>query len=133
MQCPFVSACSDSGVLSPGKTKPHPRGYGSHTRILGRYAREKKILSYEEAVRKMTSLSARVFKMEGRGMIQKGYWGDITIWNPQTINDKATFEEPHQYSEGIEHVIVNGKVVLSRGELTGMLPGMPIYGPAYKE
>ncbi len=132
MRSPFVSVCSDSGTLKPGRGKPHPRGYGSNPRVLGRYAREKKVLTFEEAVRKMTSMPARIFKMEDRGLVYKGFWADITIWNPDTIIDKATFEEPHQYSVGVEYVIVNGKIVLSQGELTGELPGMPVYGPAYE-
>ena len=132
MQCPIVSICSDGGIQELGEGKPHPRNYGSNARVLGQYMREKKILTLEDAIRKMTSLPALAFRIKDRGILCEGYWADITIFNPDTVIDKATFENPHQYSEGIEYVIVNGKVVFANEKLTGKLPGMPIYSPVHK-
>jgi len=131
MQCPLVAICSDGGLQEPGEGKPHPRSYGSNARVLGRYVREKKVLTIEDAIRKMTSLPALAFRFKDRGVLREGYWADITIFNPDTIIDKATFENPHQYSEEIEYVIVNGEIVFANGKLTGKLPGKPVYGPAY--
>ncbi len=131
MQCPLVSICSDSGVRRLGSGNPHPRGYGSNARVLGVYVREKKVLRLEDAVRKMTSLPALEFRMADRGLLRPGYWADITIFDPATVIDKATFENPHQYAAGIPHVIVNGEPVILNGELTGKKPGKPIYGPGY--
>jgi N-acyl-D-aspartate/D-glutamate deacylase len=133
MQCPLVAVCSDSGVRRYGRGNPHPRGYGSNARVLGRYVREMKVLPLEEAVRKMTSLPALEFRFADRGLLREGYWADLTLFDPDTVIDKATFTNPHQYSDGIEYVIVNGKVVLARGELTGAKPGRPVMGPARVE
>ena len=80
----------------------------------------------------MTSLPATVFRFKDRGLLRKGYWADITIFNPNTVIDRATFNSPHQYSEGIEYVLVNGEIVLSQGILSAALPGKAIYGPAYR-
>lgn len=132
MRCPLVAICSDGGLQEPGEGKPHPRSYGSNARVLGRYVRENKVLTLEDAIRKMTSLPALAFRFKERGVLREGYWADITIFNPDSIIDKATFENPHQYSEGIEYVIVNGEIVFANGKLTGELPGMPIYGPVHK-
>ena len=131
MKSPLVSVCSDSGVRKLGEGKPHPRGYGSRARVLGKYVREMNVLTLEEAVRKMTSLPASAFKFKDRGLIHENYWADITIFNPDTVIDKATFENAHQYSEGIEYVMVNGELVVDNGEITNNLPGKPIYGPAF--
>lgn len=133
MRHPLVSICSDSGVRRFGSGQPHPRGYGSNARVLGRYVREMNTLSLEEAIRKMTSMPATAFRMEDRGQLREGYWADVVIFDPATVTDKATFTEPHQYSEGFDAVIVNGKVVLDGTKLTGALPGAPIYGPAVKK
>ena len=132
MRCPLVAICSDGGLQEPGEGKPHPRSYGSNARVLGRYVRENKVLTLEDAIRKMTSLPALAFRFKDRGVLREGYWADITIFNPDTIIDKATFENPHQYSEGIEYVIVNGEIVFANRKLTGKLPGKPIYGPVHK-
>ena len=132
MKAPFVSICSDSGVRVLGEGKPHPRGYGSNARVLGKYVREEKVIPLEEAIRKMTSLPAQVFKFSQLGLIREGYQADLTIFDPETVIDKATFEDPHQYSEGINHVIVNGKIVFSNGAFTGRLPGKVLYGPGKK-
>ena len=110
---------------------PHPRGYGTNTRVLGRYARERKVIPLEEAVRKMTSQPAMVFGFKDRGAIKVGNWADVTIFDPEKVTDKATFEQPHQYPEGIDAVIVNGKIVFGDGKMMDALPGVPLYGPGY--
>jgi N-acyl-D-amino-acid deacylase len=133
---PFVSIGSDGravkneGPLAAGH--PHPRYYGTFPRVLGRYVREEKLLSLEEAVRKMTSANAAKIRIYDRGLLRPGQWADVTIFNPDTIIDHATFEKPHQYATGVEYVIVNGKVVLERGQHTGARPGAIIYGQGRK-
>lgn len=104
---------STEGILSFGK--PHPRAFGTPTRFLGRYVREKKILSFEEAVKKMTSLPAKRLGLKARGLIKEDYYADIVIFNPDTVQDKATYVDPKQYSQGIENVIVNGQVIVDHG------------------
>ena len=124
LSSPLASVASDSWVTAPAAGgKPHPRSYGTFPRVLGRYVREEKLLALEEAVRKMTSLPAGKIGLEGRGIIKEGCWADIVIFAPAAIKDRATFASPHQYPEGISHVIVNGQVVVDQGELTGARPG----------
>ena len=123
----FVFVGSDSsmranqGILKEGK--PHPRSYGTFSRILGRFCREKKLLSIEKAVQKMTGLPAQKVGLDKRGFIKEGYFADITIFNPEKIIDRSTFTDPHQYSEGIEYVIVNGKIAVNNGKHTGVTNG----------
>ncbi len=107
---------------------PHPRGYGSNARVLGRYVREKQVLRLEDAVRRMTSLPAQRFKIEDSGLIRTGFAADIVIFDENKISDMATFEKPHAYSEGIDYVLVNGIIVLENGKHTGSKPGAIIYG-----
>ena len=126
MRSPLVAVASDSGIRDFKVGVPHPRGYGTNARVLGRYVRERKVLTLEEAVRKMTSLPALSFRFHERGTIKIGNAADLTLFDPSTVIDKATFEEPHQYAEGIAHVIVNGRFVLREGKMTGELPGDPI-------
>ena len=109
----------------------HPRAYGTFPRVLGRYVREERVLTLADAIRKMTSLPAQVLRLEDRGRLRQGYWADIVVFDPERIIDRATYEEPHQYSEGIEYVLVNGVVVLDAGEHTGARPGRAILGPGY--
>jgi N-acyl-D-amino-acid deacylase len=129
---PFVSVGSDGtalkteGPLAAGN--PHPRYYGTFPRVLGRYVREEKLLTLEEAVRKMTSANAAKIHQYDRGLLRPGQWADVTIFNPATILDRATFEKPHQYAEGVEYVIVNGQLVLERGKHTNARPGAILYG-----
>jgi dihydroorotase/N-acyl-D-amino-acid deacylase len=136
MAQPWASFCTDAsaratdGPLYEGK--PHPRAYGSFPRILGKYVREDKILTLEDAIRKMTSLPAQRVGLKDRGLLKPGFYADITIFDPATITDKATFENPHQYSEGVSHVLVNGKLVWEKGTFTGNLPGMVLRGPGYR-
>ena len=114
------------------KSFPHPRAYGNVSRLLGKYVRDEKIISLEEAIRKLTSLPASNMKIEKRGMLKNGYFADIVVFDPNTISDHATFSNPHQYSTGVSDVFVNGRQVLKRGEHTGMLPGRVVRGPGYK-
>ena len=127
MRHPLSCVGSDSSCSAPygplSQTRPHPRAYGTFARILGRYSRERKVLSLEEAVRKMTSASAARLRLFNRGLIRKGFAADITIFDPKKIIDKATFLEPHQYAEGIKYVIVNGKIVIDEGKHTKTKPG----------
>lgn len=133
---PFVSIGSDGtavrteGPLAQGN--PHPRYYGTFPRVLGLYVREEKVLSLEEAIRKMTSANAAKARQYGRGLLRPGFWADMTVFNPDTIVDHATFEKPHQYATGIEYVLVNGQIVLEKGRHTGARPGVILYGPGRK-
>jgi N-acyl-D-aspartate/D-glutamate deacylase len=134
---PFVSIGSDGtavkneGPLAAGH--PHPRYYGTFPRVLGRYVREEKLISLEEAVRKMTSANAAKIRIYDRGLLRPGQWADVTVFNPNTIIDNATFEKPHQYATGVEYVIVNGKIVLEHGRHTGARPGAILYGQGRKQ
>jgi len=126
MKHPQVGVASDSGVLSFGQGVPHPRGYGNTARVLGEYVRKRKVLTLEEAVRKMTSLPADQFKFAGRGRLVQGHFADIVVFDAATIGDEATFEKPHAYPRGIPYVLVNGGVVVKKGEHTGARPGVTL-------
>ena len=126
---PLVAVASDSGVREFGVAQPHPRGYGTNARVLGRYSRELGVISLEDAVRKMTSLPAQAFRFEARGLVREGYVADLAIFDPAVVIDKATFEKPHAYSGGFKYIVVNGGLVIDDGKMTGALPGRPIYGP----
>jgi N-acyl-D-amino-acid deacylase len=127
MKNPLVVVGSDGYSLSPegplGAGKPHPRSYGTFPRVLGHYVREEKVLTLEEAVRKMTSITAQRFGLTGRGLVTEGAFADLVLFDAATINDQATFTNPHQFPTGIPYVIVNGKVVIDQGKHTGLLPG----------
>ena len=109
---------------------PHPRGYGNTARVLGHYVRELKVIPLEEAVRKMTSLPASQFGLAGRGLVREGYAADLVVFDPATVVDRATFDQPHQYAAGIPHVVVNGVVVVDQGRVTRRHPGTPCCGRA---
>jgi len=126
MQFPLTSVASDGSVFQFGYRHPHPRSYGCFPRVLGHYVRERKILSLEQAIHKMSALPARRLKWTDRGNLAVGYWADVVVFNPKTISDKATFLEPHQYSVGVEHVLVRGRFVLRSGKMTNQLPGQPV-------
>jgi N-acyl-D-amino-acid deacylase len=134
---PYTSIGSDgSAIANDGPAKamhPHPRWYGTFPRILGRYVREKKVLTLEEAVKKMTSMNADKIGIKERGLLKEGYWADVTIFNPKTVADKATFEQPHQYPVGIPYVIINGKMVIDGDRHTGQVPGQVLRGPGYRQ
>jgi dihydroorotase/N-acyl-D-amino-acid deacylase len=131
MQHPATAIGSDGPVGVFGEGAPHPRQYGTFARVLGLYVRERKILSLEEAIRKMSSQSARRLGIHDRGLITKGYFADIAIFDPDEIVDKATFENPHQYAIGTKFVLVNGTVVVENGQHTGARPGRILHGPGY--
>ena len=127
MQHPDGMIGSDGCSVAPygptGTRSVHPRFYGTFPRVLGRYVREKKVLALEQAVYKMTGLPARKLRLSDRGLLKKGYQADIVVFDENRIEDKATFENPHQYPSGIQYVLVNGQIVISNGEHTGRLPG----------
>ena len=126
MRQPFTMIASDSGVREFGVGVPHPRGYGNNARVLGRYVREMKIITLEDAVRKMTSLPAQTFNLRDRGQIREGFAADIVIFDPDTVSDKATFENPHQYAVGFSDVIVNGGLVFDGDKMTGTMSGQAL-------
>lgn len=132
MKYPFCMVGADAGVPTPGKGMPHPRAYGTNARILGKYVRDEQLIPLEEAIRRMTSLAAQKFQLKDRGLIREGMAADIVIFDEKTVNDKATFNIPHQYSTGFEYVLVNGQLELENGKHTGVRSGRPLYGPARK-
>ena len=123
MKHPQVSVASDSSVLTPGEGVPHPRGYGNTVRVLGEYVRKRRVISLEEAVRKMTSLPAEHFRFTRRGLLKEGYSADVTVFDPAIVSDAATFEKPHAYAAGLPYVLVNGVIVVRKGEQTSARPG----------
>ena len=135
MRQPWVSVGTDYGEVSPtgplGESKSHPRAYGSFARILGKYVREEHHLRLEDAIRKFTSLPAQQVKLENRGLLRTGYFADITIFNPETVKDVATFDDPNRPSVGFEYVFVNGVLALEHDKVTGQLGGRPLRGPGY--
>jgi len=133
LQYPFTMVASDSGIREFGAGVPHPRGYGSNARVLRYYVREKKIISLEDAIRRMTSLPAQKFNFTDRGLLKPGMKADILVFDAETIQDLSTFEKPHAYSQGMEYVLVNGKLTVAAGKHTGLRNGKILYGPAYKK
>jgi len=133
MQEPFTMIASDAGVRQIDDSVPHPRGYGNNARVLGRYVRELKLISLEDAVRKMTSLPAQTFGLRDRGLIREGLAADLVIFDENTIVDQATFDKPHQFPLGISYVIVNGTPVVENNEVTTARPGMALRGPGYQQ
>lgn len=133
---PWLSFCSDAESLAPEgvflKSNPHPRAYGSFARVLGLYSRDEGLLPLEAAVRKLAALPAQVLKIPHRGLLKPGYFADVVAFDPQVIQDCATFENPHQYAIGMQHVFVNGVQVLKDGEHTGALPGRVVRGPGWQ-
>jgi N-acyl-D-amino-acid deacylase len=137
IQLPYISFGSDAESSTASgnflKTPTHPRAYGNFSRLLGKYVREEKVISLEEAVRRLTSLPASNLKIQKRGALMPGYFGDVAIFDPSKIADHATFENPHQYSMGMVHVFVNGTQVLENGEHTNARPGRVVRGPGWKK
>jgi len=133
---PYLSFGSDAG--SPAtegiflNSSEHPRAYGNFARLLGKYVRDEKVISLEEAIRKLTSLPAANLKIKKRGSLKPGFYADVVAFDPEKIQDHATFEKPHQYSTGMVHVFVNGEQVLANGEHTGARPGRVVRGPGWK-
>jgi N-acyl-D-amino-acid deacylase len=135
LRLPWVSFASDSGSLSNEgpflRSNPHPRAYGNFARWLGRYVRDEQLVPLEEAIRRLTSLPAENIRIKERGRLAEGYFADIVVFDPATIRDHATFDKPHQYATGVQHVFVNGVQVLKDGEHTGATPGRVVRGPGY--
>ncbi|MDZ4699173.1 MAG: D-aminoacylase [Rhodothermales bacterium] len=133
---PWVAFDSDAGSMAPEgvflDSNPHPRAYGNFARLLGKYVRDEKVLTLPEAIRRLTSFPAENLRIERRGRIAPGYFADIAVFDPVTIQDHATFEQPHQFATGMQHVFVNGVQVLSYGGHTGLLPGRVLRGPGYQ-
>ena len=123
---PLTMIASDGGPRRLGEDVPHPRSYGNNARVLGHYVRDLKLLTLEDAVRRMTSLPAQTFRLKDRGSIRPGAWADLVIFDPQAIRDPATFQDPHHYAEGFTHVLVNGTVVIANGQMSGARPGGPL-------
>ena len=132
---PYLSFGSDAESQAPEgvflKSNPHPRAYGNFARLLGKYVRDEKVIPLEEAIRKLTSLPAGNLKIQDRGLLKEGYYADVVVFDPETIEDHATFAEPHQYATGVVHVFVNGVQVLKEGDHTGAQPGRFVKGPGY--
>jgi dihydroorotase/N-acyl-D-amino-acid deacylase len=135
MQQPWLCVGTDFGEVSPtgplAEGKAHPRGYGSYPRILGTYVRDLHVLTMEDAIRKFSSLPAQIVRLKERGLLMPGYFADITVFNPDTVKDVATFEDPNRTSEGIEYVFVNGVLSVEHDKVTGQVGGVPLRGPGY--
>jgi dihydroorotase/N-acyl-D-amino-acid deacylase len=128
---PFTMVASDGEIPAFGQGAPHPRSYGTFVRVLGVYVREKKLLSLEEAIRRMTSLPAARLGLADRGVVRPGQKADLVLFDPATVKDRATYEKPHQYAEGVSLVVVNGQVVFDGERMTGARPGRVLRGPAF--
>ena len=135
LQQPWVAIDNDSEGTSPegilGQAHPHPRAYGTFPRILSKYVREEKALTLEDAIRKSSALPAQRMRLTDRGVLKEGMWADVVIFDPATVHDRATFDNPNQLSEGMEYVLVNGIPVIDQGKMTKALPGKVLRGPAY--
>jgi N-acyl-D-amino-acid deacylase len=136
LQLPYVSICSDAASIPNEKPftdgGTHPRTYGSFARLLGKYVRDEKIMTLQEALRRMSSLPASNLKIKNRGVLKIGYYADVVVFDPMKIKDNATFENPHQYATGVEHVLVNGVHVLKNGMHTNAKPGRCVRGPGFE-
>jgi dihydroorotase/N-acyl-D-amino-acid deacylase len=135
LQQPWVAIDNDSEGTSPegilGQSHPHPRAYGTFPRILAKYVREEKVLTLEDAIRKFTALPAQRMRLTDRGVLKAGMWADVVVFDPATVRDRATFDNPNQLSEGMEYVLVNGVPVIDQGQMTKALPGKVLRGPGY--
>ena len=133
---PLVGVGTDSGAQAEdgklSESKSHPRAWGSFPRILGKYVRDQHLLTLEEAIRKMTSKAASRVHLTDRGILRPGMMADVTIFDPTTIRDLSTFEDPKQYSVGVKHVLVNGRRSVSDGAITSERAGRPLRGPGYR-
>lgn len=135
VQLPWVSFCSDAESMAPEgvfmKSHPHPRAYGNFARLLGRYVRDEGLITLEEAIRRLTSLPAANLRIKRRGALKPTYYADVVVFDPATIQDHATFADPHHYATGMQHVFVNGTQVIKDGEHTGAKPGRVVRGPGW--
>jgi N-acyl-D-amino-acid deacylase len=137
MRAPFVSFCTDSGARANdgplAGSKSHPRGWGSYPRILGRYVRDERLLTLAQAIHKMTGLPAARVGLRDRGLLRSGFYADLTIFDPQRVLDRATFEMPNQHPQGIKYVVVNGQISVDDGQRTPVLAGRVLRGPGYRK
>jgi N-acyl-D-amino-acid deacylase len=133
LQRPWVSICSDAASMAPEgvflKSSTHPRAYGNFARLLGKYVREERVIPLEEAVRRLSGLPATNLGLDRRGFLKEGYFADVVVFDPATISDRATYEDPQQYAVGVRQVFVNGVQVIRDGEHTGAKPGRALWGP----
>jgi N-acyl-D-amino-acid deacylase len=133
---PWMSFGSDAASLATEgvflKSNPHPRAYGNFARLLGKYVREERATSLEDAVRRLTSFPATNLRLQRRGSLKVGYFADVVVFDPATILDRASFDRPHQYAVGVRHVFVNGTQVLREGRHTGARPGRVVRGPGWR-
>jgi N-acyl-D-amino-acid deacylase len=120
---PNAAIASDGGVIEAGVGLPHPRSYGTNARVIADYVRERQVMTLEDAVRRMTSLPARAFSFHDRGIVRPGFIADLVLFDPDEVQDKATFADPHQFSEGFDYVIVNGEVAVAEGKPTDVRAG----------
>ncbi|MGH9387678.1 MAG: amidohydrolase family protein [Vicinamibacterales bacterium] len=130
MRLPWVSIASDGSAINldaPGV--PHPRNYATNVRVLGHYVRDEKVLSLPEAVRKMTSLPAKILGLKDRGQVREGFAADLAIFDPARVGETNSFEKPKSYATGVPYVLVNGVVVIDKGQHTGAKPGQALRGP----
>ena len=136
LRLPWISLGSDEEAAAPEMPfllhQPHPRAYGNFARFLGHYVRERQVASLADAIRRLTSLPARNLRLRDRGRLAPGFFGDVVVFDPGRIQDRATYEKPHQYAEGVVHVFVNGRQVIRGGEHTGAKPGRVVRGPGWK-
>ncbi len=132
MQYPYNMFASDASIRIFNQGVPHPRGYGTNARVLGKYVREEKVLTLEEAIRRMTSLPAQKFGLSDRGLISTGMAADIVMFSERDVQDLSSFEKPHQYSKGFQYVLVNGEIVVESGKHTGARTGKPLYGLGFQ-
>jgi N-acyl-D-aspartate/D-glutamate deacylase len=127
---PFMMLCTDGrGLVAEGplcEGVPHPRNYGAFPRVLSHYVRKQGVISLEEAVRKMSGLPAEKLRWADRGLVKAGHWADLVVFDPDVVEDRATYEAPHQYPVGIDQVLVNGELVIHNGAHTGLRPGKPL-------
>ncbi len=129
MKYPYNMFASDAGIRLFGVGSPHPRGYGTNARVLSKYVRDEKVISLEEAIRRMTSLPAQKFQLKDRGLIREGYAADIVLFDEKEVKDNSTYEKPHQYSTGFKYVLVNGRICVEDGKQNETRSGKVLYGP----
>jgi N-acyl-D-amino-acid deacylase len=133
IRLPWVSFGSDAESSAPEgaflKSSTHPRAYGNFARLIGKYVRDERIISLHEAIRRVTTLPAENLRIKQRGALRLGYFADIVVFSPESVQDHATFSVPQQFATGMYHVFVNGRQVLDKGIHTGATPGQVVYGP----
>ena len=136
VQLPWVSFCSDAGSIAPEGNflsyHPHPRAYGSFARVIGKYVRDEALVTLQDALRRLSGFAADNLKLKNRGTIKAGYFADLAIFDPAKVQDHSVPGDPHQYSEGMAHVFVNGVQVLRDGDHTGNMPGRVVRGPGWR-